>query len=88
MSKDEPDHHDAEIVMRLYDLRREPVMRESREALNTGFWPGSYDRRVVNTLAFRNAEWVDTQCDPGRTVFEHFQARVAKAAAARAAKER
>src|SRR5688500_18539436 len=29
MAKDHPDHHDAEIVMRLYDLRREAVMRES-----------------------------------------------------------
>jgi hypothetical protein len=149
LSKDAPDHHDAEIVMRLYDLRREPVMRESREALNTGFWPRTYDdviavtkadhqlnrpfrqvgtfwemaygmvkhgivnagyflesnaegfflfakvhpyldayRRDVNALAFRNAEWVATQCEPGRAVYSNIQARVAKVAAARAAKER
>lgn len=37
-----PDHHDAEIVMRLYDLRREPVMREARRAVG-GFWPRSYE---------------------------------------------
>ena len=43
MAKDHPDHHDAEIVMRLYDLRREPVMRESRDALQTQFWPGSFE---------------------------------------------
>ena len=43
MAKDHPDHHDAEIVMRLYDLRREPVMRQSRDALNSGFWPRSYE---------------------------------------------
>jgi hypothetical protein len=43
MAKDHPDHHDAEIVMRLYDLRRENVMRESREAINTQFWPRSFD---------------------------------------------
>ena len=43
MAKDHPDHHDAEIVMRLYDLRREPVMRESRDALNTQFWPRTYE---------------------------------------------
>ena len=43
MAKDHPDHHDAEIVMRLYDLRRETVMRESREALNTQFWPRTYE---------------------------------------------
>ena len=43
MGKDHPDHHDAEIVMRLYDLRREPVMRESRDAIQTQFWPRSWD---------------------------------------------
>ena len=43
MAKDHPDHHDAEIVMRLYDLRREPVMRESRDAIQTQFWPRSFD---------------------------------------------
>ncbi len=43
MAKDHPDHHDAEIVMRLYDLRREAVMRESRDALNAQFWPRTFD---------------------------------------------
>jgi hypothetical protein len=42
MSKETPDHHDAEIVMRLYDLRREALMRESRKAV-AAFWPRSYD---------------------------------------------
>ena len=23
-------HHDAELILKLYDLRREPVMREAR----------------------------------------------------------
>lgn len=39
MSKSAPDHHDAELVLRIYDLRREPVMRESRDAINRDFWP-------------------------------------------------
>jgi hypothetical protein len=147
MAKDHPDHHDAEIVMRLYDLRREAVMRESRDALNTTFWPRSYEdviaitkrdhelnrayrqvgtfwemaygmvrhgivnaeyflesngegfflftkvhpyldayRRDVNALAFRNAEWVAVECAPGRAIYANIQARVAKLAAARAAK--
>ena len=43
MAKDHPDHHDAEIVMRLYDLRREAVMRESRDAINSQFWPRGFD---------------------------------------------
>lgn len=37
-----PDHRDAELVLRLYDLRREPVMRESRKAI-VKFLPRSYD---------------------------------------------
>jgi hypothetical protein len=43
MPKEKPDHHDAEIVLRLYDFRREAVMRESRDALMTGFWPRSWE---------------------------------------------
>ena len=30
MIKEVPDHHDAELVLRLYELRREAVMRDSR----------------------------------------------------------
>ena len=41
--KDFPDHHDAEIVMRAYELRREPVLRESRSAIIKDFWPRSWD---------------------------------------------
>ena len=43
MSKDKPDHHDAELVLKLYDLRREAVMRDSRNAINGKFWPKSYE---------------------------------------------
>jgi hypothetical protein len=42
-TKDYPDHHDAELVLHLYELRREPVMRESRHAINRTFWPASLD---------------------------------------------
>ena len=41
--KEHPDHHDAELVLRVYELRREPVMRESRHAINTKFWPKSWE---------------------------------------------
>jgi hypothetical protein len=37
--KEAPDHHDADLVLKLYDLRREPVMRESRNAVNAKYWP-------------------------------------------------
>ena len=39
MLTDAPDHHDAELILKLYDLRRETVMRESRNAINASFWP-------------------------------------------------
>ena len=42
MPKDYPDHHDAELVLKLYELRREPVMRESRTAINRNFWPKTF----------------------------------------------
>lgn len=41
MTKKAPDHHDADLVLKLYDLRREPVMRESRDGLLRDFWPKS-----------------------------------------------
>jgi hypothetical protein len=40
--KGQPDHHDAELALRVYDMRREAVMRESRAALNK-FWPKTYE---------------------------------------------
>jgi hypothetical protein len=49
MSKDKPDHHDAELVLKLYDLRREPVMRASRDAMLGKFWPKSYEDFVAVT---------------------------------------
>ena len=57
--KDIPDHHDAEIVMRLYELRREAVMRESRAALSRDYLPSTLDEAVA-VLAFNhplNAAW-------------------------------
>jgi hypothetical protein len=41
LQKDTPDHHDGELVIRLYELRREPVMREARNAMLTRYWPES-----------------------------------------------
>jgi hypothetical protein len=42
MPADKPDHHDADLVLRVYELRREPVMRESRAAINQKFWPKTF----------------------------------------------
>jgi hypothetical protein len=35
--------HDADLILKLYDLRREPVMREARNFMLTTFWPGTVD---------------------------------------------
>lgn len=50
MLKDYPDHHDAELVLRMYELRREPVMRESRSKMRQ-FLPKSYDELIAVTKA-------------------------------------
>jgi hypothetical protein len=42
MPKTTPDHHDAELLLKVYDLRREPVMRESRRAILRDFWPKTW----------------------------------------------
>lgn len=47
MLKEAPDHHDADLILKIYDLRREPVMRESRSAINSKFWPGSAEEAVA-----------------------------------------
>jgi hypothetical protein len=49
MSKVVPDHHDADLVIRLYDLRREAVMRASRDAMNAKFLPRSYEDLLAVT---------------------------------------
>ena len=42
MSNSLPNHHDAELVLKLYDLRRESVMRDARNWMAT-FAPKSID---------------------------------------------
>ncbi len=144
MLKEAPDHHDADLVLKLYDLRREAVMRESRNTMNREFWPRTAEellavlkpdhplnrpfrqtstywemvygmarhgivhadflaensgeglflfarvepflaplREASGPRAFRNAEWIATHCELGRTMLEHFQARVQRTLAAR-----
>jgi hypothetical protein len=43
VAKGLPDHHDAELALRVYELRREAVMRESRSSLNQKFWPKTFE---------------------------------------------
>jgi hypothetical protein len=34
---------DAQFILKIYDLRREPVMRAARNYVAGGFWPQNYD---------------------------------------------
>jgi len=39
MLKDAPDHLDADLILKLYDLRRETALREAREQITRDFHP-------------------------------------------------
>ncbi|MBX7138968.1 MAG: hypothetical protein K1X83_13415 [Oligoflexia bacterium] len=49
MIKSNPDHHDAEIALKLYELRREDLMRKSRDIILGQFWPKNYDEFMAIT---------------------------------------
>lgn len=59
MSQQTPDHRDAELVLRLYEMRREAVTRESRKAISFEFLPRSYDDilAIAQTKHPHNAAW-------------------------------
>ena len=61
MTKEVPDHRDAELVLRLYDLRREAVMRESRSKMFQ-FRPQTWEElmAVVDTAHPLNAAFRQT----------------------------
>lgn len=60
--EDVPDHHDADIIIRLYDLRRETVMRASRRAINAEYWPATPQDATAPMKADHplNAAWRQT----------------------------
>jgi hypothetical protein len=140
MSKQTPDHHDAELALKVYEMRREAVMRESRHTMAQKFWPKQYEdvialtkadhpmnaafrqvgtywemvyamvkhgivhpgyflesngeglilfakvepyveqyrRDASSPRAFRNAQWVASECPEGRELYEVIKARVRK----------
>ena len=43
MLKEYPDHHDADLVLRAYELRRDSVLREARKAIVLDWWPKSLE---------------------------------------------
>lgn len=58
MAKNKPSHADAHLVLELYDLRREAVMRESRKTM-VSWVPRSYDElKAVTEFGHpANAAW-------------------------------
>ena len=62
MAKGTPDYQDADLVLRVYELRREPIMRASRDAINGKFWPANYDevKAVLATTHELNAAYRQT----------------------------
>ena len=58
MSKKKPTHADAELILRLYELRREPVMRESRKTI-VSWLPRSFEEVLAITKFEdpKNAAW-------------------------------
>lgn len=56
------DHRDADLMLKVYDLRRDPVMRESRAAINATFWPKSFAavQAVLKPDHPLNAAWRQT----------------------------
>jgi hypothetical protein len=45
----EPTYQDADLVLRLYEMRREAVMRQSRDAIMAKFWPACYEDFIAVT---------------------------------------
>ncbi len=42
---------DAELILKLYDLRREATMREARDFIGLGFWPQSVEEIMAVATA-------------------------------------
>lgn len=62
LTKDYPDHHDAELVLKLYDLRREATMRESRARLTADFWPTTFAELLAVTKSDHPLNAAFRQC--------------------------
>jgi len=52
--------HDAQVVMQLYDLRREAEIRKARHWWGADFWPQSADDflKVVNAFSSQENAWL------------------------------
>ena len=50
-------HHDAELILKLYDLRREAEMRKARAFLGFEFWPNSAEDFAKVSTGDPNRYW-------------------------------
>ena len=57
--KSVPTHHDAQLVLKLYELRREERLRAARDWYRTKFFPQSFEdvRTVLSPANPDNASW-------------------------------
>ena len=56
--------HDAQNILKLYDLRREAEMRKARNWLTVEFWPQSADDfvRIANAFPSQENAWMRQVC--------------------------
>ncbi len=57
---DKPTPSDADLILKLYDLRREPEMRKARNWWLTQFWPESADDilKIGNAMGSQENNWL------------------------------
>jgi hypothetical protein len=55
-----PTHADAELILKLYDARREPELRRARQWWTATFWPESADDilKVIRSLGSQENNWL------------------------------
>lgn len=59
MAKGKAGARDAEVVLKLYDLRREALLRTARKFMVTEFWPADYEeyRNLINDFGSERNAW-------------------------------
>lgn len=60
MAKGKATALDAQVIIQLYDLRREPVMRTARRFMVSEFWPKNYEqfKGVLTDYGTEHNEWM------------------------------
>jgi hypothetical protein len=55
-----PTHADAELILKLYEARREPEMRKARQWWTATFWPESADEinKVIRSMGSQENNWL------------------------------